>query len=545
MAGASMYLKHNVVAEPLFNQWYAWSYLISPATAAMFIANSHLKIMRSFVSAPQVHVSALKNPAMLGGPFINHDVARTPEIEELINRTTKECAPMIELAEAIKTLDETVQAEATGHSLESLYQKVPAVLRGYVELVYDLNNHPTVRFIEGLLYKSRFYRPSSQSIALFADGGERPFAFSSPKLRDERTLHLQVPFSSAQLDELFKTKYEPRPLGEIKELLGVSAEDDQLLSSFFTSEPERAGGRYEGDGVRIRYLGHACVMIESRKVSVLCDPVISYKSNGGIDRYTYADLPERIDYVLITHTHQDHCMFETLLQLRHKIGTVVVPRSNGGSLADPSLKLVLRQIGFTDVRELDEAETIDVDGGYILGLPFLGEHGDLNIRTKAAYLVNLEKRSILCVADSNNLEPRLYDHVHELVGDVDVVFLGMECDGAPLSWLYGPLLTKPLARKMDQSRRFDGSNCEKGLGLVNRLNPQQVYVYAMGQEPWLTFLTSIQYTDQSRPIVESNKLVEDCLAHGRVAERLFGQKEIFLDALSVAAKAAKGVSLIP
>ncbi len=35
-------------------------------------------------------------------------------------------------------------------------------------------------------------------------------------------------------------------------------------------------------------------------------------------------------------------------------------------------------------------------------------------------------------------------------------------------------------------------------------------MYAMGQEPWLTFLTSIQYTEQSRPIVDSNKLVVDC-----------------------------------
>jgi L-ascorbate metabolism protein UlaG (beta-lactamase superfamily) len=537
MANAGVYLKHNIVAEPLFNQWHAWSYLIPPATAAMFVANSHLKIMRSFVSAPEVHVAALKNPAMLGGSFINHPVSKAPEIMELINRTTDECASMLELADAIKTLETTVQAQAMGNSIEPLYREVPAALRGYVELVYDLNNHPAVRFIEGLLYRSRFYRPDLQSIALFADGGERPFAFNTPKLRDEQTLHLRKSFGSAQLDELFKTKYRPRPFGEVKEMLGVSDQDEPLLSSFFTTEPEPAGARYTGMGVRVRYFGHACVLVESRKVNVLFDPVISYKSDGGIERYTYADLPDRIDYVLITHTHQDHCMLESLLQLRHKIGTVVVPRSNGGSLADPSLKLMLQQLGFNDVRELDELETIEEDGGYIMGLPFLGEHGDLNIRTKTAYLVKLENRSVLCVADSNNLEPRLYQHVHELVGDIDVVFLGMECDGAPLSWVYGPLLSKPLARKSDQSRRLDGSNCEKGLHLVNSLNPQQVYVYAMGQEPWLTYLTNIQYTDESRPIVESNKLVKDCLGCGRVSERLFGCKEILLEPVTASAKA--------
>jgi L-ascorbate metabolism protein UlaG (beta-lactamase superfamily) len=536
MLSADVYLKHNIVAEPLFNQWHAWSYLIPPAQAAMFIANSHLKIMRSFVSAPEVHVAALKNPAMLGGAFINHPASRAPEIKDLMNRTTDACASMLELAEAIKTLDTMLQAQANGTSLESLYQEVPAPLRGYVELVYDINNHPAMRFIEGLLYRSKFYRPDLQSVALFADTGERPFAFNTPKLWDKQTLHFRMPFASAELDELFKTKYKPRPFGEIKDMLGVSDKGEPLYSSFFTTEPEPASTRYDGTGVRIRYFGHACVLIESRKVNVLLDPVISYKCDG-IQRYTYADLPDKIDYALITHTHQDHCMIESLLQLRHKIRTVVVPRSNSGSLVDPSMKLMLQQIGFPDVRELDEMEMIEEDGGYILGVPFLGEHGDLNIRTKTAYLVKLENRSVLCVADSNNLEPQLYEHVHELVGDIDVLFIGMECDGAPLSWVYGPLLIKPLARKLDQSRRLDGSNCEKALHLVNSLKPQQVYVYAMGQEPWLTYLTNIQYTDESRPIFESNKLVEECLGRGRVSERLFGCKEILLERVTAAAKA--------
>ena len=52
MTNQLVYLKPNVVAEPLFNDWYAWAYLISPVTAAMYVANFHLKIMQSFVSAP-------------------------------------------------------------------------------------------------------------------------------------------------------------------------------------------------------------------------------------------------------------------------------------------------------------------------------------------------------------------------------------------------------------------------------------------------------------------------------------------------------------
>ena len=98
-----------------------------------------------------------------------------------------------------------------------------------------------------------------------------------------------------------------------------------------------------------------------------------------------------------------------------------------------------------------------------------------------------------------------------------------------MSWIYGALLVKPLARKFDQSRRLNGSNCERGLGIVDRLNAKQVYVYAMGLEPWLSHIIAIKYTEQSSPIVESNKLVELCKEHGIESERLFGQKEILLE----------------
>jgi len=221
-------------------------------------------------------------------------------------------------------------------------------------------------------------------------------------------------------------------------------------------------------------------------------------------------------------------MFETLLQLRHKIGTVIVPKNSGGNIVDPSLKLLFQNLGFANVREIDELESIEIKGGSVTGLPFFGEHADLNIRTKIAYLIDLEGRSVMCAADSNNIEPQLYERLHDFMGDVDVLFLGMECDGAPLSWLYGSLLTSPLTRKVDQSRRFDGSNYEKGIDIINRLRPKQVYIYAMGQEPWLTYLTSIQYTNESRPIVESNKLVADCKNRGLLSERLYCQKEIIL-----------------
>jgi len=526
-----LYLKQNVLVEPLVNQWYMWSHLIAPQTAAMHIANSHLKMMQSFVAAPHVHAAALKDPAMLGGPFINYDATRVSEIEELMRRTAKEQARLLEFAAAVSALDAMLSADATGNSLEPLYQKVPEILKGYVELVYDLNNHPSIRFIEGMLYKSPLYSEATQSVALsLIEREDRPFAFSTPWLPKPGCLPVTFPFKFAGYDEMFRMKSEPQPNGHLHEMFLIEHGAHDLFSSFFTTAPPPPPQTYTGDGVRIRYLGHACLLIEAGGLSLLCDPLVSYQYPGGIPRYTFADLPEQLDFVLITHNHQDHCMFETLLQLRYRIKNVVVPKCNGGALADPSLKHALQNVGFKNVIEIDEGETLAVEGGGITGLPFLGEHADLNVRTKIAYLISLKGRSIICAADSNNIEPQLYEHINCFAAEIDVLFVGMECDGAPLSWLYGPLMTKPFSRKMDQSRRLDGSTFEKARKIIDSLRPKQVYVYAMGQEPWLTFLTSIKYTAQSRPIVESNKLVEECRKRGILSERLFGQKQIHLQA---------------
>jgi L-ascorbate metabolism protein UlaG (beta-lactamase superfamily) len=528
-ADVSVYLKQNAVIEPLFNQWYAWSHLIPPATAAMYMINSHFKIMHSFIANPEVHISALKDPAMQSGPFMQYGVGDVADIKALFEKTRSEQSLLLELGAAIQELDKVLSSDADGHSLEPLYQKVPEVLKGYVELVYDVNHNPSVRFIEGLLYKSKYYSTGPQSIALsLTTQDKRPFVFNTPRLEREGQLHLKVPFASEALDELYRMRSAPQPYGWIKEMLVVPDEADDLFSTFFTEEGASPAARFAAEGVRIRYFGHACILLESKNVSLICDPIISYKYDTDLVRYTFSDLPEMIDYALITHYHQDHLMLEMLLQLRHKVKNIIVPRSSGHGLIDPSLRRLLQVIGFRNVVEIDELEELEIPGGSITGLPFLGEHADLNIRTKTAYQVELEGKRILCMADSNNIEPKLYEHIHVAGADVDAVFIGMECDGAPLSWVYGPFLTRPLSRKMDQSRRLNGSDCEKAMDIVRRLKAKQVYVYAMGQEPWLSFVMGLQYTDTSRPIVESNRLVENCQSAGVTSERLLYQKEIML-----------------
>ena len=533
MNSNSYYLKANVVIEPLIDGWYAWSHLISPATFAMNIVGRHLKIMTSYIQAPQLHAQAVKSPKLLGGPFMDYAFDRRDEVQGLMKETLAKRARNIELAKAIKELDQMLLSEGKGFSLNPLYKKVPKILQGYVELIYDLHGNPSFRFFESLLYKSDFYDSDPQSIVLWLTNNDnRPFSLSTPKLNDDEAFRLDIPFRSELIDSLSKLKREPRPMDEIKKLFDMNHIDfpSKFQDSFFTIKAPASYEKYVGEKIRMRYFGHACILLETATFSILVDPLISYYGyQSEIARYSDEDLPDVIDYVLITHNHQDHILFETLLPLRHKIKNLVIPRTNSGKIQDPNLALMFNAIGFKNVVEIDELEAIEFHDLSITGIPFIGEHCDLDIRAKICHHVRIENFSLLFLADSCNIEPELYRHVQKEIGDVDVVFLGMECDGAPLSWLYGPLLSQNLSHDKDNSRRLSGSNYVQGRTLVEIFKPKELYVYAMGQEPWTKFISTKDYKDDSLPIVESNKIIEECRSKGITAERLYGEKELFYD----------------
>jgi L-ascorbate metabolism protein UlaG (beta-lactamase superfamily) len=531
MSASDWYLKPNVIMEPLIGRWYAWSHLVSPATAALNIVGRHLKIMNSYVQSPHVHAAAVKNPKMLGGPFMDYRGVRASEITQLKHQTISQQASLLTLAKALNELDEMLSTHAAGYSLEDLYDKVPEPLKGYVELTYDLHNNPSFKIFEALLYESEYYDKSAQSIALqITHNDERPFCLSTPRLDEPDVLHLAIPFDCAGIDALSRMKRAAGSITEIAALLGVKDDERSLFDTFFTQQAPPAYRKYDGPNVRMRYFGHACVLIETSEVSILVDPIVSYYGyESTIEHFSDVDLPDTIDYIIITHNHQDHILFETLLPLRHKVKNIIVPRTTSGELQDPNLKLMFNYLGFHNVIEIDNLEKIRFENCVVTGIPFTGEHCDLNVRAKSCYHIAIDRFTFLFVADSRIVEPRLYQHVRRLVGEVDVIFLGMECDGAPLSWLYGPLLPQDLARDKDQSRRLAGCDFTRGMHLVNIFNPREVYVYAMGAEPWLEFISTIRYSPESHPIVQSNKLVEECRERGIIAERLYGEKEILYD----------------
>src|SRR6266542_3036921 len=155
-------LSKSTVIEPLVNRWYAWSYLISPVPAALHLRRFQLPILNSFLEDPETHAQMSRDPQFASGSFCNLSPDFVPQVSELLKKTEREQKDRIELADTIIRFQNFLHNEAKGLSLEPYYSKMPDELRGLSELVYDYYHHPTVRFIEGLLYESRYYDQNLQ-----------------------------------------------------------------------------------------------------------------------------------------------------------------------------------------------------------------------------------------------------------------------------------------------------------------------------------------------------------------------------------------------
>ena len=525
-------LADSTAVEALVDNWVAWPHTFSPVPYSLHMLNYQKKTISSYLKNPAIHVQASSNPKLLGGAFVNIPVERASEIEQMLASMDSDHADNLRLAQDLIDFQNLLDTEAQGQSLESYYEVMPDSLKGYVELLYDYNSRPIVRCIESLFYKSPYYKKQLQSLHLFTQNHdrERDYYMSTPRLAEPDTITWQIPFSDLAIDELFKLDLQPQSLATIRELLDLHFTDDEKLLTLLTDQPPKVRETWQGKDLRIRYLGHASVLLEFNGIAILIDPFIAVQpSEGGIDRYTFQDLPAKIDYVLITHVHHDHYVFETLLRLRHRIGCLVVPKCSGIFYGDVSLKLLAREMGFKNVVEVEPLDSIALDDGEIIAAPFLGEHNDLP-HAKSGYLIRAGQQQILFAADSNCLDKRMYENLCKDFGAIKVVFLGMECVGAPLYWVYGPLLPKLPNRKQCDSRRSKGSDAAAALELLDAVQSNQVYIYAIGREPWLQYFMALEPEENDVYMQEIDKLLEPCKSKGFVdARRLYGHDEIFLD----------------
>jgi L-ascorbate metabolism protein UlaG (beta-lactamase superfamily) len=527
-------LADSTIIEPLINWWPAWSFVIAPVPASLHLLQYQLPLLRSYVENPSLHEAACRDPDLAGGAFVDIPERRAAEVREFLERSAVTLRESLTFAQQLLEFDTWLNRHANGLSLEPRYRAIPPGLRGYVELVYDYHHRPSIRFMEGLLYGSPYYRPDLQSLRMSAldRDASRPFFLNTPRLPEPDAYEMQVSFGSPEAHRLFSLDDQCEPLGAIGELMGIDASKRDRLLPLLSMTRRQHPACWQESSVRVRYFGHACVLLESRGISVLTDPCVgAIPRLGGVDRFSYNDLPASIDYAVVTHNHQDHACFETLLRLRHRIKHLVVPRAHGYLYGDISLKQLARQIGFTSVIELDALESIPLPDGEIVAVPFLGEHSDLP-HAKTGYAVRFGSRCMLAAADSDCLDPQIYANVRKMLGRIDTVFLGTESVGAPLTWINGCLLPERPTREQDEGRRQHGCDAARAVELLEALGTTRLYNYAMGLEPWMQHILGLGLSDDSPQVVESNKLLAAARQRGlRVSERPFGKAEFVLDVM--------------
>jgi L-ascorbate metabolism protein UlaG (beta-lactamase superfamily) len=524
MAEETRFLRSDAIIEPLVDGFYGWLLTVAPVQAAMNLVTVQIPLLESYLQSPQVHINASSNPELRGGFFVNIEESRSGEVRELLASIKRDRAPMLEFAAAVAEAEELLRSTATGFDLTPLYGKLSPALSGLVELVYDTSNQPSVRFIEPLVYESSVYSEDRQSVQLSLETGtERPFILSTPRLSSPDVLDLRLPFRHPGLEALFRSRVHGSTLSSLREQLELNDEQAVALGRLLTAKPDLADDRHIDSGARIRYFNHACLVMQTPAATIITDPWVSADAFA-TDRYTYRDLPDYIDLALITHGHQDHVVLETMLALRGKVGAVVVPRSSRGNMADPSLALYLSHLGLPVV-EVDDFSEVEFPGGKVVATPFLGEHADLDIRAKSTYCVELGGRTIFVGADSSGIDPGLYRYMRSHVGQVDMAFLGMECAGAPLTWLYQGLFTKPVTKKMSNSRTLSGSNAEQAAAIMTELGASEAYVYAMGEESWLGHVMATTYNEDSYQLKQVSEFMTWCADHGIRADHLLGQQE--------------------
>jgi len=522
-------LADSTLVEPLVQSWPAWSYLLPPLPAALHASAYQIKTLESYLEDPAMHEKASRDPALFGGPWVDVAMARQAEVRELLETMTSTRAEALTFARAFMDFHRRLASEAAGQSLEGFYPEIPDPVRGYVELVYDYYHRPFVRVHEDLLYRSRHYDEGTQSLRLSTlQSDQRPFFMSTPSLAADADVSWTIPFRDPRVDELYRLDVTRRPLGEILDLLGLDERSSQRVRALLTDAPARVGDRWTEERVRIRLVGHACVLIEWKGIAILTDPFVPVQpAEVGTTRISYRDLPERIDFAIITHNHQDHFALETLLRLRHRIDCLVVPRPYRLLYGDLSLKRLATTIGFRHVVELDELETITFGDGGITAVPFHGEHADL-AHGKNGYVVRCGTAAVWFGADSDCLDADLYRNTARLVGPIDALFLGTESVGGPLSWTNGPLLPAPPRPEHEAGRRYHGCCARTALELLEAVGAPRIYVYAMGLEPWMDHLLGLGMNDEAPQWIESERLLSSARERGYIAERLKGPCEVVL-----------------
>lgn len=157
-------------------------------------------------------------------------------------------------------------------------------------------------------------------------------------------------------------------------------------------------------GDALVWFGHSGYYLQLGGVRMLVDPTLESASPVGFfggafkgaDAYRAKDLPA-VDYLIITHDHWDHLDYETIQEIKARVGHYVVPLGVGAHLEHWG-------VAPQDITELDWWEDVELKAGLrVTALParhYSGRTFHRNATLWASYMVQAGERNVYLGGDS-------------------------------------------------------------------------------------------------------------------------------------------------
>ncbi|MGL4495235.1 MAG: MBL fold metallo-hydrolase [Beijerinckiaceae bacterium] len=192
---------------------------------------------------------------------------------------------------------------------------------------------------------------------------------------------------------------------------------------------DKPPAKVEGGALRVSFVGHASLLVQTAGLNILFDPVWSERASPvsftGPKRVNppgiaFDDLP-RIDWARVSHTHYDHLDLETLTRLHDAhVPRIVTPLGNDAIMKshDGRLKVTAKDWG----------ERVDLAGDVALHLApahHWSARGMLDRRMAlwAAFVLTTPHGNILLVGDSGFHDGIYYRQIAEKFGPFRFSFL--------------------------------------------------------------------------------------------------------------------------
>jgi L-ascorbate metabolism protein UlaG (beta-lactamase superfamily) len=177
----------------------------------------------------------------------------------------------------------------------------------------------------------------------------------------------------------------------------------------------------------VDFLGHSSLLFQSTTHTVLIDPCFRWKRGLPAEVLDVARL--KLDAVCISHSHWDHCNIETLLWL-DKDTPILIPTIRHPTGFNPPIAPVLKNLGFTKIREVSNWESVSIGDIQFIPVPFHGEQEEPDIEMDHyTYVLKTEGLCLYGAVDASSdtfgdMKPvleRVYHHYKP-----DLAFLPIE-----------------------------------------------------------------------------------------------------------------------